>query len=42
MTLNNSDLPYIDKNHPVYTLCEVGDSFIITGHAMGYITMWET
>jgi len=40
-TLNNSDIPYIDQNHPVYSLCEV-DNFVITGHAMGYITMWET
>jgi hypothetical protein len=39
--LNNSDIPYIDQNHPVYCLCEV-DNFVITGHAMGYITMWET
>ena len=41
-SLNNLDIPYIDKNHPVYTLCEVADSFVITGHAKGYITMWET
>ena len=40
-TLNNSDIPYIDQNHPVYSLCEV-DNFVITGHAFGYITMWET
>ena len=40
-TLNNSDIPYIDKNHPALCLCEV-DNFVITGHAQGYITMWET
>lgn len=31
-TLNNSDIPYIDKNHQVMCLCEV-DNFVVTGHA---------
>lgn len=40
-TLNNSDIPHIDKNHAVYCLCEI-DNFVVTGHAHGYITVWET
>ena len=30
--INNSDIPYIDQNHPVFTLCEI-DNFVVTGHA---------
>ena len=39
--LSNSDIPYVEQNHAVYCLCEI-DQFVVTGHAHGLITMWET